>query len=489
MVSKSFTLFKDKFLYLPLQLIKTQNHNIMSKILAIDDDSIIRTLLSNSLSKAGYDVITASDGETGLAKAAEEKPEIVITDYQMPGISGLDVITELKKTQPGLPVILLTAHGDVALTIKSIQVGAYDFIEKPIQIQEVLEIIKNGLEISRQSQSLTETITPEIRKVIEDNQLVGKTPVMREIFKNVGRVSINKVNVLITGETGTGKELIARLIHYSGVTREHPMVVVNCSALNETVLENELFGYEAGAFPNAQTGRKGKFEQAAEGTIYLDDIADLSEAMQTRLLRVIQEMEIEKPGAPAPIPLTARIIASTSKDLEALVRSGKFREELYYRLKVFTIALPPLRSRKDDIEELVKHLVQKLNRKLNKRIVKIGDGVLEMLNYHSWPGNVRELENTLMQAMIMTRSDVLEKEHLVLNTNNDKDQAESDDKILIPIAAIEKVHIQKVLDRLNWNKLEASRILDITRPTLNVKIDKYGLRATSGKKRRKAEDK
>jgi DNA-binding NtrC family response regulator len=211
--------------------------------------------------------------------------------------------------------------------------------------------------------------------------------------------------------------------------------------------------------------------------------------MQTRLLRVIQEMEIEKPGAVAPIPLTARIIASTSKDLEALVRAGKFREELYYRLKVFTIALPPLRSRKDDIEELVKHLIQKLNRKLNKRIVKIGDGVLEMLNYHSWPGNVRELENALMQAMIMTRSDVLEKEHLVLNTNNEKDQAESDDKILIPIAAIEKVHIQKVLDRLNWNKLEASRILDITRPTLNAKIDKYGLRATSGKKRRKAEDK
>jgi len=207
----------------------------MSKILAIDDDSIIRTLLSNSLSKAGYNVVTAADGESGLMKAANEKPDIVITDYQMPGISGLDVITELKKSYPGLPVILLTAHGDVALTIKSIQLGAYDFIEKPIQMQEVLEVIKNGLEISRQSQTLVETITPEIRKVIEDNLLVGKTPVMREIFKNSGRISINKVNVLITGDTGTGKELIARIVHFSGITREHPLVVVNCSALNETI--------------------------------------------------------------------------------------------------------------------------------------------------------------------------------------------------------------------------------------------------------------
>ena len=446
----------------------------MNKILAIDDDSIIRTLLTNILSKAGYEVITAADGESGLELAATTNPDLVVTDFQMPGLTGLDVVTELQRTQPGLPVILLTAHGDVALTIKSIQLGAYDFIEKPIQMQELLDVIRNGLEVSRQSRNLTEAISPEIRKAIEDNLLVGKTPVMREIFKNIGRISLNKVNVLVTGETGTGKELIARLIHFSGITREHPLVVVNCSTLNEGLLEHELFGYTLGAFPGAMNDKKGKFEQAGEGTLLLDEISELTDNIQTKLLRVLQELEFEKPGADDPLPMKARIIASTNKDLEALVRAGKFREELYYRLKVFTIALPPLRNRKDDIGELVKHFMGKLNRKLNKRVLKIGDGVLDMLKNHDWPGNVRELENTLMQAFIMTRSDVLEKEHIVLMTS--PEGAGGDPFELKSIADIEKVHIQKVLDKVKWNKQEASRILEITRPTLNAKIDKYGLK-------------
>lgn len=446
----------------------------MSKILAIDDDSIIRTLLTNILTKAGYEVVTAADGESGLELAVSTNPDLVVTDFQMPGISGLEVLTELQRTQPGLPVILLTAHGDVALTIKSIQLGAYDFIEKPIQMQELLDVIRNGLDVSRQSRNLTEAISPEVRKAIEDNLLVGKTPVMREIFKNIGRISLNKVNVLITGETGTGKELIARLIHFSGITREHPLIVVNCSTLNEGLLEHELFGYTLGAFPGAMNDKKGKFEQAGEGTLFLDEISELTDNIQTKLLRVLQELEYEKPGADEPLPMKARIIAATNKDLESLVKSGKFREELYYRLKVFTIALPPLRNRKEDIGELVKYLMGKLNRKLNKRILKIGDGVLDLLQGHDWPGNVRELENTLMQAFIMTRSDVLEKEHIVLMSTSEGADGEAFE--LKSIADIEKVHIKKVLDKVKWNKQEASRILEITRPTLNAKIEKYGLK-------------
>ncbi|MBW6490066.1 MAG: sigma-54 dependent transcriptional regulator [Lentimicrobium sp.] len=455
----------------------------MSKILAIDDDSIIRTLISGSLSSAGYEVITASDGESGLIKAETEKPDIIITDYQMPGISGLDVLTELKKAMPGIPVIVLTAFGDVPLTIKSIQMGAYDYIEKPIQMPELLEIIKNGLEVSLQSQTLSEIITPEIRKAIESNLLVGKAPSMREIFKNIGRISINKVNVLITGETGTGKELIAKLIHFSGKTREHPLVLVNCSAINQRLIEEDLFGYEAGASPNASTGKTGKFELAQEGTIFLDNISDLDEAMQTRLLRVIQDMEFEKPGAQQPVPLKARIISSTSKNLEKLVKEGKFREELYYRLKVFTITMPPLRSRKDDIDELVRHLMQKLNQKMNKKILKVGNGVIDKLKAHSWPGNVRELENVLLQAMIMTRSDVLEKENIIISPHMQSETVD-EQTVLVPISVIEKNHIQKVLDKLNWNKLEASRVLEITRPTLNAKILRYGLKSTNPRKRK-----
>ncbi len=446
----------------------------MSKILAIDDDSIIRTLLTNILTKAGYEVVTAADGESGLELAVSTNPDLVVTDFQMPGISGLEVLTELQRTQPGLPVILLTAHGDVALTIKSIQLGAYDFIEKPIQMQELLDVIRNGLDVSRQSRNLTEAISQEARKAIEDNLLVGKTPAMREIFKNIGRISLNKVNVLITGETGTGKELIARLIHFSGITREHPLIVINCSSLNEGLLEHELFGYSLGAFPGAMNDKKGKFEQAGEGTLFLDEISELTDNIQTKLLRVLQELEYEKPGADEPLPMKARIIAATNKDLELLVKSGKFREELYYRLKVFTIALPPLRNRREDIEELVKHLMGKLNRKLNKRILKIGDGVIDLLQGHDWPGNVRELENILMQAFIMTRSDVLEKEHIVLVSTSEGADGEAFE--LKSIADIEKVHIKKVLDKVKWNKQEASRILEITRPTLNAKIEKYGLK-------------
>ncbi len=444
----------------------------MNKILAIDDDSIIRTLLYNSLSKAGYEVLLAGDGETGLDMVKKEVPDLVITDFQMPGISGLDVVTELQQSHPGLPVILLTAHGDVALTIKSIQVGAYDFIEKPIQMQELLSIIRNGLEVSHQSRNLAKEISPEIRKSIEDNLLVGKTSVMREIFKNIGRISLNKVNILITGETGTGKELIARLIHYSGITRDYPMVIVNCSSLNEAFFEQEMFGYCKGAVNGALTDKTGKLEQAGNGTIFLDDISELSDGMQTRLLRVLQEMEFEKPGCDQPIPLNARVIAATNKDLEEMVKNGKFREELYYRLKVFTISLPALRNRKDDFPLLIAHLMQKLNKKLNKKVHKIGEGVAELLIRHEWPGNVRELENTLMQAMIMTRGDVLERDSIVIATRH----TPAEDHELCSIADVEKVHIKKVLDRLKWNKLEASRILEITRPTLNAKIEKYGLR-------------
>lgn len=442
----------------------------MSKILAIDDDSIIRTLLTNLLSKAGYQVVTSPDGQTGLRMIDQEDPDLVITDYQMPGMDGLEVLKELRLKNPALPVVMLTAHGDVALTIKSMQAGAYDFLEKPIQIQELLQIVRNGTEQYKQNRSIKEHIPPASLKAIEQNTLVGKSQAMREVFKNIGRISVNKVNVLIKGETGTGKELVARLIHHSGVTRENPLVIINCASLAASYNDSELFGYCKGAFPGAQEDKIGRFELAGEGSIFLDDVSELSDSYQARILRVLQEQEFEKPGCRTLIPMRARVIAATNKDLESRVRSGKFREELYYRLKVFTFELPPLRDRKEDIAELVNHFISKHNKKLNKKISRIGEGVLEFLDNHDWPGNIRELENALMQAMVMTHGDVLEKDSIIISRYNTTTV-----KKLYTMEEVEKQHIRMVLESVKWNKHEAARILEISRPTLNNKIDKFRL--------------
>ncbi|MGE5383748.1 MAG: sigma-54-dependent transcriptional regulator [Omnitrophica WOR_2 bacterium] len=445
----------------------------MSKILAIDDDSIIRTLLLNILKKAGYEVLTAADGNTGLRLAIEEDPHVVITDYQMPGMNGLQVLENLHSKAPSMPVIMLTAFGDIALTIKSMQAGAYDYLEKPIKPDELLKVVKNAADLSSQSRSIRDNIPPSSLKMIEDNTFIGKSHIMREIFKNIGRISINKVNVLITGETGTGKEIIARLIHHSGVTRENAMVVINCASLSDNINDTELFGHSKGAFPGAMAEKKGKFEMAGEGSIFLDDISELSDAWQARILRVIQEQEFEKPGSPTPIPMKARIIASTNKDLEEMVKNGKFREELYYRLKVFTFNIPPLRARKEDIGDLVNHFVAKHNRKLNKKITKVSDGVIQLMQSYDWPGNVRELENAILQAMIMTHGDVLERESIVLT--NVIDPWIDPQKKLMSLDEVEKIHITHVLEAVNWHKQEATEILNLTRPTLNAKIEKYGI--------------
>ncbi|NCC46947.1 MAG: sigma-54-dependent Fis family transcriptional regulator, partial [Bacteroidia bacterium] len=327
--------------------------------------------------------------------------------------------------------------------------------------------------------NLPEVITSEEEadKELDNNFLIGRTPRMKEIFKNIGMISRNKVNVLIEGETGTGKELIARLVHFSGITRDKPLVVVNCSALTETLLESELFGHVKGSFTDSIRDKKGKFEMAGDGTIFLDEISEVSLNTQVKLLRVIQELEFEKVGGEETIPMKARIIAATNKNLEDLIKEGKFREDLYYRLKVFTIKLPPLRERKDDIGDLIIHFLHKLNKKFNKNVTKIGDGVVELLMQHNWHGNVRELENTILQAIVMSKNDVLERQNIVLNTALDQqDDGVSPGLELKSLAEVEKAHIKAVLDSVHWNKVDASRILEITRPTLNAKIEKYNLR-------------
>ncbi len=450
----------------------------MEKILIIDDDKLVRKVFKMTLMKEGYDILEAEDGPTGLQLIRSERPDLTLTDYQMPGMNGIEVLAEIRKTKTNMPVIILTAFGDVVLTIKAIQLGAFDFLEKPVNPELLKTTIKNALESVSRSNKLTGVIKKDIPvdNALEHSILVGKTAKMKEIFKSIGLISMNKVNVLIQGETGTGKELIARLIHYSGITRSEPLVVVNCSALTETLLESELFGHVKGAFTDSIRDKKGKFELAGEGTIFLDEISEISHNTQVKLLRVIQELEFEKVGGESPIPMKARIIAATNKSLEKLIEEGKFREDLYYRLKVFTIDMPPLRERKDDINDLVIHFLYKLNKRFNRNVTKIGDGVIEMLQQHNWSGNVRELENTILQAMIVAKNDVLEKENISLINRFEGDQEKQENKeLIVSLAEVEKAHIKRVLDLVNWNKLEASQILDISRPTLNAKIEKYNL--------------
>lgn len=452
----------------------------MEKILIIDDEQLNRVVLRQTLIKEGYIMIEAEDGEKGLQLIASESPDLVLTDFRMPGLNGLEVLEQAHKINPRIPVILLTAFGDVALTIKSIQVGAFDYIEKPFNPTQLKITVHNALNSVRLSNSLNEVIynSAGSESMLQDNILVGKTQAMKEIFKNIGRISLNKVNVLIQGETGTGKELIAKLIHYAGITRECPLVIVNCSTLSESLLESELFGHVKGSFTGSIRDKKGKFELAGDGTIFLDEISEISLNTQVKLLRVIQELEFEKVGGEDTIPMNARIIAATNRNLEALIKEGKFREDLYYRLKVFTLDLPPLRERKDDIRDLVIHFLHKLNKRFNKNVVKIGEGVLELLQTHNWQGNVRELENTILQAIVMSKSDVLEKENITLNTRQQAQQTQVMEpmmKQLRSLADLEKFHIDRILNEVRWNKVEASRILDITRPTLNAKIEKYGL--------------
>ena len=450
----------------------------MEKILIIDDDKLNLKVLKEILTKVGYKVIEAETGEAGLALVRSEHPDLVITDFLMPGIDGLEVLFEVRKLNIGLPVILLTGFGDVVLTIKSIQLGAFDFLEKPIDPVQLRSTIQLALNSVKVSNSLNEVLHEDAssESMLENNVLVGKTPQMKEIFKNIGRISLNKVNVLIQGETGTGKELIARLVHYSGITSAQPLVIVNCSALTETLLESELFGHVKGSFTGSIRDKKGKFELAGEGSIFLDEISEISLNTQVKLLRVIQELEFERVGGEETIPMKARIIAATNRNLEERIKEGKFREDLYYRLKVFTIDLPPLRERKDDIRDLVIHFLYKLNKRFNKNVVKIGEGVIDMLKAHDWHGNVRELENTILQAIVMSKSDVLEIENITLNPRHQPGvQIKQELPDFRTIADMEKFHIKRILDEVNWNKLEASHILDITRPTLNAKIEKYKL--------------
>lgn len=445
----------------------------MSKIIIIEDDKITQTIIEKALSNLGHQVIVCSNGEEGLQMIFAEEPNIVITDFQMPGLNGLEVIERVKKQLPNTPIVLMTAYDEMQLTIKAMQAGAFDYIEKPINLKKLKNIIDTA---SAEVGVIKLDINPQETKIssVSGISLVGKSEGIREVIKKIGLVSNSRVSVLIKGETGTGKEVVARIIHESGVTRHRPFIAVNCSALAETLLESELFGHVKGSFTDAVRDKTGKFELAGEGTILLDEISEISPNIQLKLLRVIQENEFERVGGEQTLPMKARIIAASNKSLEDLVKAGKFRQDLYYRLNVFTINIPSLRERVNDIPLLVDFFIQKTNQSYHKGIKHITKDAMEALMNHPWPGNVRELEHTITRAILICNSDTLDKVHIQFSESQNTPSTQTYNPFR-SLKDVEKEHIERVLEALDWQKEKVAKTLEISRPTLNQKIELYNI--------------
>lgn len=444
----------------------------MEKILIIDDDKAFAETLTLFLSNSFTNVQYVNSGEEGLSIVKKEVPDIVITDLRMPELDGLEVLKKIKEIDNSIAVIIITAFDETDSIIKAMQLGAYDYFDKSYELKRIKFVVKKTLESKKNNDRMIIALSENEQEYKLKYHMIGESDEMKEIFKKIGKVSATRVNVLIQGESGTGKELVTRMIHFEGITKNEPFIAVNCTALTETLLESELFGHVMGAFTGATRNKKGKFELAGKGTIFLDEISEISTQLQVKLLRVIQEKEFEPVGGEGTIQMQARIVTATNKNLLELVEKGKFREDLFYRLNIFTIYVPPLRERKEEIPKLVIHFLKKINLELHKSVNIIPYDVMEMLKNHEWVGNVRELENTLMNAVLLAKGNILEKDYFNFTRSNDR---KNETKALKTLAEAEKEHIQYVLEQVQWNKNQASKILGITKTTLYNKIALYGL--------------
>jgi two-component system response regulator AtoC len=450
----------------------------MARILAIDDDRSILESLMLYLEGEGHTVITVTEGTQVLELIAQHHPDVMIVDLRMPGIDGFEVLARLRDLDDYLPVIMITAYDDMEHAIRATSLGAFDFIPKPIDIELLDRVLQNALECRRGSREDAVIHLREHPGAAVENHLIGKSSRMRTVFRQIGNVANNMVTVLIHGESGTGKELIAHVVHRNSNNSAEPFIAVNCSALPEGLLESELFGHVRGAFTGAIRTKKGKFELAGSGTIFLDEISELSLGLQSKLLRVLQEREFDPVGGEDCIPMRARIIASTNVCLEERVRNKEFREDLYYRLNVYRIDVPPLRERPEDIPALVEYFISRFRHEHGIAVRKITRAAQQMLSDNSWPGNVRELEHTLLQAALRVNGDVLTEEFISLPKPPDPPQKWEPEWLPLSLEEIERMHIGRVLAHTGWNKRAACRILGISKPTLYSKIREYSIEPT-----------
>jgi len=408
-----------------------------------------------------------------LNKSRLFRPDVIILDVRLPDMNGIDLIEKLKERQ--CPIIIITAFHDMETTIKAVKSGAFEYIPKPIDVEELENAIEKAFKSLDSSSDGAREISGTLENEYEEGRIIGKSKIMKEVFKAIGILFENRVTVLIEGETGTGKELIARAIHMHGPYKNEPFCAINCSAIVGTLLESELFGHERGSFTGAITTKKGKIELAGEGTVFFDEIGELPLELQPKLLRFLQEKEFERIGGERRIHSNARVIVATNRDLWQMVQDGLFREDLYYRLSVTTIKVPPLRERKSDIPLLVDYLLKKINYTLKKNIKKIeGHAISEMMKY-DWPGNVRELENIITHAAINARSDVIPSELIIPLLGKKFFAKEQMAKKELTLQEIEKDYILKILENTRWHLGKACEILGISRPTLRQKLKDYGI--------------
>jgi len=454
---------------------------VRSKILVIDDDRSICETLELYLTEEGYEVVTAATGTEGLNKFVEISPDVVILDIRLPDVDGFTVLEDLREDDENVKVIMITAHHDMDSTINAMKSGAFDYIHKPVNVDELDMAIRKAVK-SLEMEKKIDGLLMEPSRHFKVGDIIGGGKEMREIFKMIGTVSQSRTTVLIQGESGTGKELIAKVIHHN-TSPDEPYIAVNCSAIVETLLESELFGHEKGSFTGAVSRKLGKFELARYGSVFLDEISEMSVNLQAKLLRILQEMEFERVGGKDRIRVHARIIAATNKDLKTLVKEGKFRDDLYYRLNIVAITIPSLRARTDDIPALVDYLLAKINIDLHKRIVGISDEMMEIFLNYRWPGNIRELENLLVRAAVVAKGQILirgdfpelAEEPEPGAVQDEAPAGKSGDGKPPTLDNIEEQYIRKVIRESGKNKGEICEILGISRPTFERKLEKYGI--------------
>ena len=455
----------------------------MERILVADDDAGIRQLLREFLEDEGYTVSEAENGNQVIAAFARDQdvPELVLMDVRMPDKSGLDVLRELSEAQGAqLPFVIMTAYGSASIAIDAIQLGAYDYITKPFDLDDVLLTVRrffDHLDLQKQVQGLR----THSREQSPNDYIIGNSAAMQDVYKTIGRVARSDATVLITGETGTGKELVATVLHRNSGYSGGPLIKVNCAALPETLLESELFGHEKGSFTGALNQRKGRFEMAHKGTIFLDEVGEMSLSTQKKLLRVLQEREFERVGGTVSVRVDTRVIAATNKHLSQEVRENRFREDLYYRLNVITIFLPPLRDRLDDIPLLVEHFLHKHRYTSGSGPAKITPGAMELLFEHQWPGNVRELENIIERAVVLAQGTVITEEHITFSSADQRNfidvaqRVRKGSTIAEVQQEIEKQMLIEALKQVDGDRVAAASLLGLDLTSFQQRLVDYGI--------------